>query len=354
MLMDALERLTGIETKLCTLGEGGAAPLRGREPLVLKYSGKYNNPRVLLSTALSLRKVIDSHDFDILHTHGLDADLVGSLAARGREIKLICHLHITPPRQTEESYKARLRRWLFWYMTHSKQAWYIAVSEAVRMEMANYYRLPLDRITTVRNGVNADEYSKNEELSAAAEFNAAQRVIIGTAGRLEAMKGFEYLIQAAEKLRERGLVFELLVAGDGARRVSLEQFGASHGFDGEIRFLGHVGDMPGFYAGIDLFVLPSVSTEGLPLVLLEAMSAGRPVVVSRLAGTPEVVRHGIEGLLVPPGDVDGLVNAVFQLACDPQQRQRMGVMGRQRVEQAFCMERVANEIRQVYARVLSE
>jgi glycosyltransferase involved in cell wall biosynthesis len=225
------------------------------------------------------------------------------------------------------------------------------VSEAVRQQMAEYYGLPLGRIVTVRNGVDLGEFYRE---SAASTKSSTGLLVIGAAGRLEAMKGFEYLIAAVRELQELGIEFELRIAGIGSRQRDLEREVKSLGLDRKARFLGQVSDMAAFYRSVDVFALPSVSTEGLPLVVLEAMAMGLPVVATRLAGAPEVIEDGVNGLLVPPGDAPALARALSLLAADGELRRRLAMAGKSDVRHRFSVERVATEVTRVYRTVLCD
>lgn len=352
LLMNALDRDQGVATELCTLGDGGELPLRGRRPVVVPFDGRYNSPRVLLATARRLGKVIDARQPEILHTHGLDADLIGAVAALGRPVRHVSHLRITPPSDRRESWKAGMRRRLLRFLTGRKRTVFIAVSAAVRQEMAEYYGLPLERVVTVRNGVDWNEFGI-EAADRRTSRIAGGTVVIGTAGRLEPMKGFEYLVSAAKGLVDRGVRFELCIAGGGSQQAMLERHARDLGIASCIRFLGPVRDMAGYYRSLDVFALPSVSTEGLPLVVLEAMASGVPVVATRLAGAPEVIEDGVNGLLVPPGDAGALAVALARLAGDDELRGRIAEAGAAHVRANFTVERVAAEVAAVYGRVVS-
>jgi glycosyltransferase involved in cell wall biosynthesis len=354
VVLDLLSSLPGegaVDPRLCLLGECENSPLSGRCVAAVPYDGRYNSPAVLLAAARRLRKVIADQRPDLLHTHGVDADLIGALAGRRGRTPQVCHLHISPPAGRKESWKAAVRRRLLRWLTRRNGAWFIAVSEAVRQEMAEYYRLPPERIVTVRNGIDPAEF---DGCGQGPPPQANGRVVLGTAARLAAMKGLEFLIEAAAQLKRQGPAVEVRIAGTGGRRERLEQLAADRGVAESVRFLGQVTDMPAFYRELDAFVLPSVSTEGLPLVVLEAMAARRPVVATRVGGTAEAVRDGVDGILVPPGDAGALAAALARLAASPAERRRMGDAGRQRVENDFCVERVAREVAAVYERVLAE
>lgn len=340
-----------IDVQLCSLGTG-ETPLAEAATDWVSYDGRYNRPGVIFHTARELRKVIERVRPEIVHTHGWDADLIGALALPKNGPTHVVHWHITPP--SRDSWKARLRtRWMR-SLFQCRRTRFIAVSDAVRQAACAHFCIRPDRVTTVRNGIDVEQFHKGASAlqEKASRTLSAEPLILGTAARLAAMKGLEFLMQAMVVLRDRGVAVRWKIAGTGGARGRLDELAQSLGVASEVEFIGHVSDMPSFYREIDVFVLPSVSTEGLPLVVLEAMAMELPVVVTRLAGTPEAVRDEVDGLLVPPRDADALSNAVCRLAADRALRQTMGQHGRQRVLEAFTVEHVARGVVRVYQEAL--
>jgi glycosyltransferase involved in cell wall biosynthesis len=349
-LLKSLPQAGAVDVRLCTLGEVRGSPLAAHRDFSVDYSGRYNSPRVLVGAARRLSKVIAAVPVDIVHTHGIDADLIAALAVCGRPERTVCHLHTTPPTDLSASWRAAIRRNAFRSLTTRNRTWFIAVADSVRERMAEYYRIPIERIVTVRNGIDPAEFEID---NAASTCRGSDRVVLGTAARLVPLKGLTFLIEAAARLARKNMAFEVRIAGTGSQQESLERLARSLGLSDRVRFLGQVTDMPGFYRGLDVFVLPSLS-EGLPLVVLEAMAMGKPIAATCLAGTREVVRDGVDGFLVPSANATALGDALERLAADPSLRQQMGAAGRQRVLADFCIDRVAREVVQVYERILAQ
>jgi glycosyltransferase involved in cell wall biosynthesis len=155
-------------------------------------------------------------------------------------------------------------------------------------------------------------------------------------GRLSAEKGHLVLLDALRLLHDRGVPLRLTLVGDGPLRPALAARVTALGLSTAVDFAGAIGqdDMPGYYAAADIFVQPSFA-EGVPVVLMEAMATGLPVVTSGLAGIPELVRDGVDGLLVPPGRADLLAAAIERLATDGDLRARLGAAGRATVVAGF-------------------
>ncbi|HTW08971.1 MAG TPA: glycosyltransferase [Acidimicrobiales bacterium] len=219
----------------------------------------------------------------------------------------------------------------------------ICVSEFTRSQLM-YLSTPehWGKLRVVHSGVDLERYPWQPP---------PERELIGAlcVSRLVPGKGLELLVDAISELAGRGTTVELTIVGDGPLEASLRDRGDRLGIAGQLRLVGAVGqdDMPGYYRENDVFCLPSFA-EGVPVVLMEAMATGRPVVATRITGVPELVEDGISGLLVVPGSVGELVRALERLAADPELRAEMGMAGRKKVEEAFDARRCAAEAAEVF------
>lgn len=169
-------------------------------------------------------------------------------------------------------------------------------------------------------------------------------------GRLVPEKGQALLLDAVRRLLDDGVDVRLTLVGDGPRRAALETRAADLGLGDAVSFAGAVGqdEIRTHYAEADVFALPSFA-EGVPVVLMEAMATGLPVVTTRIAGIAELVEDGVSGCVLPPGRADLLADALAALAADPERRQRMGKAGRAAVEAGFDIERSAAELVSCFA-----
>ncbi|MEN3341654.1 MAG: hypothetical protein V7644_1058, partial [Actinomycetota bacterium] len=118
-------------------------------------------------------------------------------------------------------------------------------------------------------------------------------------------------------------------------------------------FVGYQADVGRFYAAMDVLLLPSAN-EGTPVSVIEALAAGRPAVATRVGGVPDVVRDGLDGFLVEPGDVDALAGRLAQLATDADGRARMGAEGRARVLGRYSVPRLVDDVDRLYRSLLGE
>lgn len=158
-------------------------------------------------------------------------------------------------------------------------------------------------------------------------------------GRLAPAKAQHLLIEALALLRDRNVAFRAVFAGGGPDRNSLEDLARRLGLDSRIEFTGPLGqkEVPAQYLRADVFALPSFA-EGLPVVLMEAMSMGVACLATRIAGIPELVRSGENGLLVPAGDVEALAEGLGALLTDPRLRRRLGDEARAAVTAEYDLE----------------
>jgi glycosyltransferase involved in cell wall biosynthesis len=171
-------------------------------------------------------------------------------------------------------------------------------------------------------------------------------VRIGAQGRLTAQKGFDVLLEAVGTLVERGLRPQVLIAGDGPDRASLERLASGL----PVAFLGFADDTSSLLSAIDVFCLPS-RFEGLPFALLEAMMCGIPCVASAVGDVPEALGGG--GLTVPVEDVGALASALERLLTSPDLRRDLGAAARIRAERQFSTQHMIQATVQVYGEVLA-
>ncbi len=179
------------------------------------------------------------------------------------------------------------------------------------------------------------------------------RPVVLLVGRIVPHKGVEHFIEAARDLPGA----QLLVAGEGSSLEAMERLADSLGVAGRVRFLGRVSqeNLPKVYAACDVFVLPSFSRlEAFGIVALEAMATGKPVVVADIPGVREVIEDGREGLLADPMNPQDLAEKVRRLLADPDLRAEMGRRGREKVLANFTVEKVADQVLQVYQGVLAQ
>ncbi len=174
-------------------------------------------------------------------------------------------------------------------------------------------------------------------------------------GRLAAAKAQQVLLAAVDRLVRQGRhAIRLRLVGDGPDRPGLEQAVAARGLGNHVTLEGPCDQdrVLAFYRQTDLFVLASFA-EGVPVVLMEAMAMEIPCVATWIAGIPELIRHGIDGWLVPPADEEEFAAAIARLIDDPQLRQQLGRSARERVREKYDLRRNTERLAEIYRRRLS-
>lgn len=349
----------GVDSTLCVLGHENAFPdrLKGlNEPVFLGYSNSLRDVRGLRQCRQELRELVIRLKPDVVHSHLWPAArVVGPVLQKGAP-KHVVHVHDSWGWLSSRRPRAWVMRQLTRRALSRSCAKLIAVSDAVRRYTSRHLGLDVGSIAVAYNGLDkgafpAEITEGSEELGLSN--NGTKTVMLGVAGSLTHTKGHEYLIRAIFQLQSQGIDIQVRIAGDGSLRSHLEELVESLELGQRIEFLGRVTDMATFYKDLDLFVLPSLS-EGMPMTVLEAMAMGLPSVATDVAGTPEALRNGIDGLLVPPANPTALANAIACLAGDIDLRRQMGSSARHRVREQFTGRQMAEKCMTVYQQVLGE
>jgi len=321
-------------TVVCPRGRQFTRELERQLPGVRRWAprmwGKLD-PVTLMRLAQRLRR----EQVQVLHTHLSTASLIGGLAARLAGVPAVATVHGLNSRTC---------------FMHAREI--IAVSQAVRSHLAAQ-GVPESRLRVIYDGIDLQHYREAPDPAPlrARLGVAPQDMLIGSVGRLGREKGNAYLIEAAAILwtRER-LPVRVLLVGEGRERRALQEDARRCRIADRVIFAGFQREVVAYQAALDVLCLPSLK-EGLSLSALEAMALGRPVVASRVGGTPEVVADGQTGVLVEPANPEALAAAIARLLRDPEEARRMGEAGRERVERVFDIEQMVDRIEQVYAEV---
>jgi len=289
----------------------------------------------------AIRQHLQKHRIDVLHTHGYKADIYGYLAAGALKIPVVATCHNWPGQTLVLRAYAVLDRWFL-----RRFAAVVAVSEGVRGLLRNA-GVSAERIRIIGNGVDVARFRKAEPTLRRI---ADGKKVIGAIGRLEPMKGVQYLLRAFVPVAYEFADAVLVFVGAGPLRQALEDEARSLGVERSVVFAGERQDMPGVYASMDIFVLPSL-VEGMPMVVLEALATGKAVIATQIGAVPEVIANHETGLLVQPADVDGLSKAMIKLLRDPALASRLAQAGHERVARFFSADSMAEHYQELYRSV---
>ncbi len=225
----------------------------------------------------------------------------------------------------------------------------IAVSDAAARAMLAKKPQAAGRIATIKNGVHLAKPMR-DRAAIRADLGLGDGLVGIIVARIDRLKGHNTLTEAAAKVRDRGIDFTVLIAGDGPERAKIEELAAERNLGPDrVKFLGFRNDVTDLLAASDLFLLPSL-TEGMPLSVLEAMAQRLPVLCTPVGGIPELMDDGAQGTFFPVGDVDALTEAISRLAADPVLRRSMGEAGYQRVKERFSFSEMARRYEDLYYR----
>jgi glycosyltransferase involved in cell wall biosynthesis len=232
----------------------------------------------------------------------------------------------------------------------------VAVSPEVRDDLVALGVAPVEKFSVIRLGIDLDG-----RIAAAADGAGLRRLfgvpsdefVVGWIGRMTAIKRLQDVLESFRRLRERGVAARLCLVGDGPDREQVEQVAHDLGVARHTLFVGYQREVAPYYALFDALVLPSAN-EGTPVVAIEALAAGKPVVATRVGGVPDVVEDGRAGLLVEVGDVGALAAALERLARDPDLRRSLGEYGRERVVPRYRVERLVDDVDELYRELLRE
>lgn len=243
---------------------------------------------------------------------------------------------------------------------------FIAVSRDLGDWLVHTVAISRDKVTQIYNGVDYDRFLPSEDsgrpvdsfLSRALPpdfLPVKEAVVIGTVGRLAAVKNQALLLHAIHGLLQRAPHWKdclrCIIVGDGPERPVLERLMADLALQPYVWLAGDRDDIPDWLRNFDIFVLPSLG-EGISNTVLEAMASGLPVIATDVGGNPELVESEVTGLLVPSGDHDRLAEAIGRLVNDPQLRLAMGQAATARVRKTFDWNRTVASYLQVYDDVM--
>jgi glycosyltransferase involved in cell wall biosynthesis len=297
----------------------------------------------------------------ILHTHTAKAGAIGRFAAllagsaRPPIIVHTFHGHVLrgyfdPLRS---NFFRLLERWLARRTTAL-----VAVSPEVRDDLVALGIGPREKFTVIRLGIELDERvgaNGGDEQGAETRRQLgipSDHFVVGWIGRMTGVKRTDDVLLAVRRLREHGVDAVLCMVGDGPDREAVEQRAHDLGIVRDSLFLGYQDEVAPYYAAFDALILPSAN-EGTPVSAIEALAGGRPVVATRVGGVPDVVRDGVDGFLVDPGDVDAMADRLARLASDEKLRRRMGEAGRASVHERYSVERLLDDVDRLYRTLLA-
>jgi glycosyltransferase involved in cell wall biosynthesis len=318
------------------VGEKLAA--QGLDIIVLSDPGE---PKHGYLTFLKLLKLIRARRIDVIHTHTSDALFdAGLCRLLERRVRLVHTFHFG-----NYPHRSGSRKW-FERIGSLFADRLVAVGDAQRQQIIAAFGFRPDAVTRVWNGVAP---SQGRDLEAfRARVGATERILIGVTATFIEQKGLFEFLEVASRLRDQASRVRFVIVGEGELRPRLESRRRELGLDEMVVLTGwmpHANEcaLPAF----DIFFQPSL-WEAMSIALLEAMAAAKPVVATRVGEAPHIIEDGVDGLLVQPRDVDGMVAALRRLIDDREFRRRLGDAASTKVATHFTVERMWHSYQAVY------
>lgn len=296
---------------------------------------------------VKLKNMFNSFNIDLIHFNDTGCE-PPVIAARMAGIKhIVGTFHVEPAYERgKKSLAHRLTEYCSLRCLHKG----IAVSKAVKYAWIKRTRIQDRKISVIYNGIDLNLFPSAENTNGLHEefgISNDERVICVPA-RLHPMKGHKILLDSIKNHLKKDEKTKFLFIGDGPLRPQIEADIEKNKLHQKIKLLGFRKDVRKIMAMSDLVVLPSISLEALPYVLIEAMACSKPVVATNFSGIPEIVHDQVTGLLVPRHDPQGLAQAIESILNDETKALQMGHEGRKRVEDLFTQERMIRETFKVY------
>jgi glycosyltransferase involved in cell wall biosynthesis len=346
-------------------GEGSLERLlddRALPSIYVPHLGRRVRPLDDLRAFISIFRAIRQRRPDVIHTHTAKAGALGRLAAAlhnaitpGRHQAVVVHTfhgHVFSGYfGVAGSMLVRVAERALARLTDT----IVAISPAQRADLTETFRIaPPARVQTVPLGLELTPLLRapreGRGLRQALGLGPSA-VVVGFVGRLVPVKDPATLVRAAALARREVADLHLIVAGDGALRASLHGLADDLGIAGSVHFLGWCSDLPSLYAAMDVFVLTSIN-EGTPVSLIEAMAAGVPAVATRVGGVPDVIRDGVDGMLVPAGDAPAVARAILDTISDRALAAQRARAARDRVAERYESARLVDDMEELYRELL--
>jgi glycosyltransferase involved in cell wall biosynthesis len=302
-------------------------------------------PGVDLRLIVRLARWLRAHRVELVHTHNRMALIYGAPAARLAGAAVVHTKHGNNPKGGTRLVAGNLAGRLV--------DAFVAVSEETAAFARKRKEIAERKLSVIANGIELSRFFPDPAARARVRGElgiAADAWVVGTVGRIAGEKNQAMMVRALAPALGPGA--HLVIAGDGPLMPALAAQVGALAAAAAIHLLGVRRDVPQVLCALDAFVLSS-DTEGLPLVVLEAMATGLPVVSTRVGGVPNVIDDGVTGLLVPVGDEAALGAAVAGLAADRARCAAMGAAAREAAVTRYSAERMQRDYLALYARVLA-
>jgi glycosyltransferase involved in cell wall biosynthesis len=288
-------------------------------------------------------RFLRAHRFDVVHTHNTQPLMDAAVGAMLTPQTALIHT------DHARDFPDKVRYMVFEHLLSWRAFRVVGVSDHTTNNLHRYEWIPRRKLTTIVNGIDGRAFEGPSDRSRVrASLGIPDgAVAVVFASRLEAQKDVPTLLRAFSMLVDRMPQLHLAIVGQGTLRPALESQAAALGLTGRTTFAGVRLDVPDVLRASDIFVLPS-TWEGLPMVILEALAAGCPIVSTAVGGVPSAVTDEVTGILVPPRDPAALAAGLERLAKDEALRRRLAAEGKRLFAERFSAEAMARRYESLY------
>jgi glycosyltransferase involved in cell wall biosynthesis len=316
------------------------ARARGLQVEIFKCSGRFDHKPLR-----NIRSVLQKQDISLVHGHGYKSNLYGYFAAKALGLPFVATCHLW----TGASPAVRFYEFLDSLILRRAHK-VVGVSDAISNILCKSGLSP-ETVLTIHNGTDFSLF-RDASPTLRKELGIEERILVGSVGRLEEQKGFEYFLRAAREVLLEFPKTLFVVVGEGSLRSKLEALILESDLATSVLLVGQRNDMPGVYASLDLFVLASID-EGMPMTILEALALGKPVIATAVGAVEKLVIPEQTGLLVQPRDVPALRDAILRCLRNQSFAQALGKNGQEHVQTFFSSNGMARKYLELYGGVLA-
>jgi len=299
-----------------------------------------------------LAKIIRAEGIDIVHGQGARAEFYARIASGlSRSSKYVST--VAMPVEGYDVGKFQKRAYRFFDRLSERYVdRFIVVSDSLKERMIIQHAVPAEKIARIYNGIEIDFYNTNEQEDRRAKIREELSLgndvlLVGAIGRLVWQKGFEYFLQCIPDVIGICSRMKFLLVGEGPLRRPLEDLSKRLGIEPFIIFTGQRNDIRDVLTALDILVIPSV-LEGFPMITLEGMAMGKPIIATRIDGTTEQIKDDKEGILVASRSPAELTKAIVRVAGDSLLASSLGNAARQRVIAEFSVQQMIEATIKVY------
>jgi len=315
--------------------------------------------RFNLRNIFNLIKIIKEKKIDLVHSQGARADFFSRIAARMAKVPAVVSTIAVP---IEEYNVNRIKKAIYMVLSCFTERFvdkFIVVAQHLERKLVQIHKISPHKVVKIYNGVDIEKYNYN--LQAATLLRKEMNIgpdflLIGAIGRLTWEKGLPYFIEAIKKMsdgrRQAADKVKYLIVGEGELEENLREKVKSLKLEEKVIFAGFRKDVREILGAIDILVLSSLR-EGFPMIILEAMAMGKPIVAANIEGVNESIVDGVTGILVPPKDSEALAGAILTLIKDKDRAGRMGQAGREAVKEKFNINNMIRGHKQLYEELIA-